>query len=430
MSHVALNINIEEVLEAGPIKSSSTVSKLGWAGILIGFCGFFGAMFSGYPLELLWGAYFTNVVFWMGLAAGGVIVCVAVQIVRAAWSPPIRRIAEANVAFLPWAWLALLGTWWGREYLFYWGKHPMPGREGWMQPWFVYLRFGALFLFLFFMMWRYVSMSLRSDIGMLRERNSSRSRWSSWIHQYLAREWKGSDAEVLNLQRRLSWNAPLLLLIYVVVFSLFSFEMVMGMDPVWYSNLFGAFEFCGNLYIAWAMTAVLTIYFVNRSPEYARTVSTQQLWDLGKLTFGFCMLWGYMFFSQFLPQWYGNLPEETQWLILRTREFPWKGLGWITFAMCFIVPFIVLLSEDVKRAPKALRLICIVILLGVWLERYMVIMPELSPGRIPLRLNEILVEISIYLGFLGAYLLSIQSFITKFPFVPVSHPMTRGSKSW
>jgi hypothetical protein len=215
-----------------------------------------------------------------------------------------------------------------------------------------------------------------------------------------------------------------------VVVSLFAFEMIMGQNPTWYSNLFGAFIFVSQIYIGWAGLALMTMFFSKTNKKFGEIVTGQQLWDLGKLTFGFCMLWGYMFWSQFLPQWYGNLPEETQWLILRTREFPWKGLSWVAFPMAFIIPFISLLSRDVKKTPLSYGVVCVCLMVGVWLDRYIIIMPEALPKDVATYIPLGYKEVGIFIGFLGAYLLCIRSFLSKFPFVPVSHPLTHGSNQW
>ncbi|MCB0311457.1 MAG: hypothetical protein KDD42_09490, partial [Bdellovibrionales bacterium] len=152
MSHeIALNIDIEKVIQEPPIALKDSWRGRLWLLVVISFVVFLAALATDYPPELLWGAYYVNLTFFMGLACGSVMIAAIFQIVRAKWSPPVRRLAEAHIAFLPWA-LFLWGlTWFGREYLFYWGRAPMPGREVWMQPAFVYIRFGILLFFLFFM---------------------------------------------------------------------------------------------------------------------------------------------------------------------------------------------------------------------------------------------------------------------------------------
>ena len=295
-----------------------------------------------------------------------------------------------------------------------------------MTPEFVYCRFAVLFFVLYLLMARFVGRSLRGDVGLARDRASNPSAWNLPIHKYLLRGWKGAEREVIPLQRKMSVTAPVVVLAYVVTTSLFAFEMIMGQNPVWFSNLFGAFIFVSQIYIAWAGLALMTAFFSKRNKGFGELITTQQFWDLGKLNFGFCMLWGYMFWSQFLTQWYGNLPEETQWLILRTRDYPWKGLAWVVFPMCFIIPFICLLSRDVKKNPVTYGVVCLVLMAGVWLDRYLIIMPEISPHHIPFGVT----EVGIFVGFLGAYLLCIRNFLSKYPFVPVSHPLTHGSAEW
>jgi hypothetical protein len=371
----------------------------------------------------------------MGLAVGGVMVTAILQIVRAKWSPALRRLAEANVSFLPYAYLLLLFSYFGSYYLFPWGRAPMPGREWWMQPEFVYARFTVLFAGLYWLMCRYVGWSLRSDIGYLREHKyGGEQAWKGVNYLRLTRNWKGAAVEVPDLQRKMSTTAPLIVALYAIIYSLFAFEMIMGIDTIWYSNLYGGFTFIGNIFIGWASLALLTIFYDLYSKPYSKVTSTGQLWDLAKLNFGFTMLWGYLFFSQFLPQWYGNLPEETQWLILRTREMPWKAFAYVVFSMCFVIPFITLMSRDLKRTPFGYAVVAIIILLGVWGEKYVTIMPSFSPDTIPLLHSSFVgpgvVEVALFLGFMAAYLLCITGFMSRYPYIPVSHPQTRGSVDW
>jgi hypothetical protein len=426
MSHVdTAHIDLDEIVNAEPIKVSSSLKKLMYIFILIGTVTMIAGLWNG-DVQHTWGVYYVNLIFFMGLAAGSCMIPAMFQIVRAIWSPAVRRIAEANSAFLPYAYLLFVTSYLGKEYLFPWARAPMPGREWWMQADFVYLRFMILFGLLYFLIIRFVRLSLRGDIGLIKERAKDKNKWSGWPFDGLVKGWSGAAAEVKSIQPKLSWNAPLLIAVYAVVSSLFAFEMIMGMDTVWYSNMFGGFIFIGNIYVGWAVLSITVSYLKTTHAEYGRLVKAQQLWDLGKLTYGFCILWAYLFFSQFLPQWYGNLPEETQWMILRTREYPWKGLGWTVLSMCFILPFILLISRDVKKTPFAISFVCSIIAVGIWLERYIIVMPQLSPGAIPFGL----IEIGVTMGFIGIYVLSISNFLGKFPYAPLSHPLTYGQTDW
>jgi hypothetical protein len=405
-------IDIVEEAKLPPLSFNSGVVVAFKVATGIGIATFFlGLLLTS--AARVWASYFVSLVFFMGLAAGGVILSAIFQIVRATWSASLRRIAEANIAFLPIALVGLLLTWFGRLELFPWARSPKPGSEWWMQPGFVYVRNGIFLAFTFYLMWRFVSMSLRGDRKIVNEINSSNNP-------------KFSSSEIVDLQRSMSRFAPLLIIVYGLAYSFFAFEMVMAMDTAWISNLFGAYYFVGNVYIGWAALAILAVYFSAQDSRFGSLIDEQVRWDLGKLTFGFCMVWGYFSLSQFLPQWYGNLPEETQWLILRAREYPWKYFLYFMFGCAWVFPFITLLSREVKRRSCFLAAVCSVILIGVWSEKFFVIMPHVSPNRIPFGL----LDIGLFLGFFGLYGLSIRFFLSRTPRLAIGHPLSRGEYGW
>jgi len=228
----------------------------------------------------------------------------------------------------------------------------------------------------------------------------------------------------------MSFHAPIIVFVYAVVMSLFAFEMIQGMDTMWFSNLYGAHIFVSSIFIAWCGTGIITNYLRVKNPLLASQIKTQQWWDMGKLTFAFCMLWGYFIFAQFLVQWYGNLPEETAWLSLRMREYPWKALAWVVFGMCFVIPFITLMSQDVKRTPWLYASVCIVPFIGLFLDRYITIMPQLSPESIPLGGMLGVITILSFLGAFSGYLLVYFGFLKKYPWLAVSSPCARNSVDW
>lgn len=420
----AVKIDIEEVLKTEPIQPQTATRKVMLTCLSVATIFFLVGIFT--DPQHTWMAFYTNAFYWFGIAMGGVMLSVIFQIVRATWCAPIRRIAESNAAFLPYGYVLFMLSYFGKEYLFPWAREPMPGRELWMQPHLVYLRFGILLALLVYLMCRFVKLSLRGDVGLLKERATDKRAWTGYPYDGITADWQGSAKEVSVIQNKMSWNAPVVVFVYAIVVSLVSFEMIMGMNTSWTSNMFGGFIFLGNIYMAFAMTTLLTVYFSSKYPAYNKCVSTQQLWDLGKLTLGFCMLWGYTMIAQYLPQWYGNLPEETHWIIHRTKEMPWQPLGWTTFFMSFVIPFILLCGEDLKKTPPAIATVSVIILAGVWLERYVTIAPEVYPHVIPFGIMEIV----LFLGFMAAYFICITDFMSKFPYVPVSHPQTRGIVKW
>ena len=135
--------------------------------------------------------------------------------------------------------------------------------------------------------------------------------------------------------------------------------------------------------------------------------------DLGKLYFAFCLLWADFFYVQFLVVWYGNIPEETAYIIQRTMMPPWNHLAWTVFIVCFIIPFVVLLNKAIKTRPVFMIVLTSLCIVGIWLEHFLLLGPALNPhtSTIPLHVTDGLIS----LGFLGLMIFAVGSFLDLFP---------------
>ena len=138
-------------------------------------------------------------------------------------------------------------------------------------------------------------------------------------------------------------------------------------------------------------------------------------WDIGKLVFALAIFWGYLFWSQYLPIWYGNMSEETWWVFLRLEQ-PWRPLGFAVFAMIFAIPFLGMLNKTSKTNPALLSAFSLLILAGVWIERHVLVMPSLNANQVWIGLP----EVGVTIGFLGLFGWSVQSFLSKYPAVQVT----------
>jgi hypothetical protein len=137
------------------------------------------------------------------------------------------------------------------------------------------------------------------------------------------------------------------------------------------------------------------------------------------MVFALCVFWTYNFFAHLLPIWYGNMPEETWYLILRMYLEPWSGLAKVVISMCFFIPFTVLLSRGIKKTPKSLVAICMVIACGVFLERFLLVMPQVwTKPTLPIGL----VEVGVAMGFVAAFITVVFNVLARVPAVPVSDP--------
>jgi Ni/Fe-hydrogenase subunit HybB-like protein len=340
-----------------------------------------------------WRAFHVNWLFWTGLSQAGIIFACSQVIVGARWSYPIRRMAEAAAAFLPISFVLFLVLWVGRSDLFPWIAHPVlepPVKAFWLRGGFLFGRDIAGLLLLYGLSFWFLYHSLRLDAPGL------------------------GDAEIARSEGRLRRLAPGLVFVYAVVMSLLAFDLIMSLAPQWVSNLLGAFFFMGAWLTGLTSLALLAIQW-RRHLGIEDLVTAKTLHDLGKLCFGFSVFWAYLFFSQFLVIWYGNMPEETSFLFLRMVRPEWRGISIAMVLLVFFVPFWGLIGVKPKQTPALLGTFAAVSLCGVWVDRYVLTVPSLvqQAPALPLGWQEMLVT----LGFLGIWGLAYTWFARRFPIV-------------
>jgi hypothetical protein len=226
--------------------------------------------------------------------------------------------------------------------------------------------------------------------------------------------WRGDAAEEAHQRHELAHLSPQVVLAFVVFFSVMAWDFVMALTPQWASALFGWFCYAAAFLTGIAMTAFLAAQ-VRAKYRLERYVMPNHFWDTGKVMFSFCIFWVYLFWSQYLPIWYANMPEETWWVFLRFEQ-PWRPLAFTVFTLIFVIPFFGLLNKTTKSSPFWLTIFTMIVMLGVWLERHLLVMPSLNPDTIWLGLP----EVGVGIGFMGLFGWAVQSFLTKFPVVKVS----------
>ena len=213
--------------------------------------------------------------------------------------------------------------------------------------------------------------------------------------------------------------SPIIGITYAFVLSLVAFDLIMSLDPDWYSTLFGGYYFVGSFYSGIVALYLLSLVLGKR-PELKEWLHPRQFHDMGKLVMAFTLFTGYLFYAQFFVIWYANIPEETHYLIRRFRLAPWEQLGWLVLAMILFFPLFVLLSRRVKTRRPAMIALCLIVLAGMWLERFILVVPSVWKGAgIPLGALEALITA----GFLGLVLISVGFFLSRVPMLPVSDPL-------
>jgi Ni/Fe-hydrogenase subunit HybB-like protein len=337
-----------------------------------------------------WRAFHVNWLYWTGLSQAGILFAATQVISKSRWSHSLRRIAEASAAFLPVSFVLFLVLWLGRTHIFPWISTPVDEwpKSLWLRDWFVFGRVGVGLLFMYGLSFWFVRDSLRADVA--------------------------TGEELARIEARLTRLAPGLVVTYAVVMSIVAFDFIMSLAPHWMSNLLGAYFFMAA-WLMGLMTLALTTIFWRRHLGLEALVTPKTLHDLGKLCFGFTVFWMYLFFSQFIVIWYGNMPEETSFMMLRIAAQPWRPIGILTVILVFLIPFWGLMGVVPKKTPAILGTFAVISLVGLWLDRWVFVVPSIvqSAVRAPLGWPELLVTA----GFLGLWGLAHVWFARRYPIV-------------
>ena len=355
-----------------------------------------------------WRMYHINFLFFTGVALGASVFAATQKITKGVWSGPIIRFAEAAVAFLPVSVVLFLVLFIGRDHLFPWIEHPTPARGNWLTVSWVFWRDLVALLALVGVAIVFVYNDVKPDMARLKDGVTG---WRRRLYDTVTRGYSGSPEDLERIERRLTWLAPLLCVLYAYMFSLLAFDLVMSLAPFWISNLFGAFFFMGAVLTGLTMLGLMTIYW-RRRLGMREVIGRQQFHDLGKLVFGFSVFWAYLVYSQVLVIWYGNLREETAFVFWRLWP-DWRPVAILVGLMVFLIPFWGLIWVKSKVTPFTFGLFVTISFLGVWLERYLLVQPSLSEHVPPFGLA----EVGISLGFLGLFLVAYALFARAFPMV-------------
>lgn len=390
--------------------AEAPASSLVLAGGVLTLGGFFTFVIAalGDDPGRAWRIYHVNFLYFTGIAIGGVLFSAVYRIAKGWWAGPIVRFAEAGVAFLPFSLLCFVFLFLGSRYVFPWIEHPTPARGKWLTtPWVFWRDFASL-VAVFGVAIAYVRLSLKPDVAALRDRVEG---WRRSLYEFIARNFSASEDELARNEERLDRLAPLLCVLYGYLFSLIAFDLVMSLAPYWVSTLFGGFFFMGAFLTGLTTLGLMMVYW-RRKLQLGEIIGRQQFHDLGKLVFGFSIFWTYLMFSQFLVQWYGNLPEETSFPFYRLWG-EWRLIATMVGLMVFVIPFWGLIWVRAKVTPFTFTVFVSVSLVGMWLERYLLVQPSLTEHGPQIGS----VELGVTAGFLGLFLLAYGLFARTFPLV-------------
>jgi hypothetical protein len=210
------------------------------------------------------------------------------------------------------------------------------------------------------------------------------------------------------------------LVFFLVTESMMSWDWIMSLDPHWFSTLFGWYVFASMIVSAITTIALVTIYLKGKG--YLDFVNDSHLHDLAKFMFGFSIFWTYLWFSQFMLIWYANIPEEVTYFVSRFNEYKIPFLGMLV--LNFVFPLLVLMNSDYKRVPYFIVLTGIIILIGHYVDIFVMIMPATVGDQWSFGIS----EISSVLLVMGIFIYIVFNALSKAPLLAKGSPFIKESK--
>jgi len=387
--------------------------------MVVGFGTFLFQAFGDQP-RIAWISFLHNLYFFTGLAAAGVLVAAILQVTNAHWGRPIKRFAESSGAFLPFALLGIVILYFGAEHVYVWVNEPphTPHKHFWLQREFLFIRDFVALGVLSLVAFAFMKASSRPDIGLAAETNSG--------NYTEPKGWEGLEKEVEKSYHSMGKFGAAYCLLFAIIISLLAYDLIMSLDPQWISGMFGGWNFTTVMLTGW-ISVYFMAHFMGKRFGLEKYMHKLLYHDAGKLTFGFTVVWGYLFFAQYMVIWYGNLPHETGYILTRLAE-PWKQLSYVAFLLVFLLPFIFGLGKARKMSFKSFLPVLIVSLVGIWLERFLLIAPsswyydraldQFKDGISTLLISDVLV----FIGFLGLFLFAYAWYLYRRPVMVIADP--------
>ena len=340
--------------------------------------------------------------FFFMMISLGVLAFYAIQYAsQAGWSPVLFRIMESITYYLlPGAVIVLLIAVIGDKHLFIWmdpevvaHDEIIQGKESWLNKNSFIVR--GLIYIAGWSLYRFFS------------RKFSIAQDKAKDNKYFKRNFKISAA---------------FLVFFIYTESMMSWDWIMSVDPHWFSTLFGWYVFASMVVSGVTVIALITIYL--KSKGLMKYVNDSHLHDLAKFMFGFSVFWAYLWFSQFMLIWYANIPEEVTYFVTRIEMYP---IPFFTmFCLNFIFPFLVLMNSDYKRVPIFIIMAGVIILIGHYMDVYIMIMPATVIDRYGFGIA----EFSSILIFLGLFLLLVFYSLSKEELLAKGNPMIKESENF
>lgn len=349
--------------------------------------------------QRMWTAYLSSYFFVFGISMAALFFTALQHVTNAGWSVNIRRFMEAMTQFIPWAAVGVLVFLFGAKMIYPWLDPEVLASSSLIRSKVSYLNlpFFIVRIVAFFLGWLIFKKLIVSN-------SVKQDKDGSWEYS-----------------RKNGLISIGFLLFFSLSFSLFSVDLLMSIQPKWFSTIYGVYMFSGSLQAALAFMIIALIWMIKKG-TCKDLVTTEHIHDLAKYLKGFTVFWAYIAFSQFLLIWYANIPEETEFYLERSHN-GWMLISLFLLVFKFIIPFVALLPRAAKRQYNHLIAVCVLVIITQYVDVYWQIYPNFNEN-IP-RFS--FWEIGLLLGFCGLFLMSFHKFLAGHNLIPLKDPRVQES---
>jgi hypothetical protein len=344
-------------------------------------------------------AYLAGWSFLLTTALGGLLFLIFHHLTRASWSVVVNRLNETLIWAFPLLFVMGLPLLFGMHDLYHWTHAELydptsshydeilAGKRAYLNFPFWCARMVVYFLAWTIISYRLYTFSVRQDVD--------------------------PEASIpAQLRSTSAWGLPLT----AVTLAFASYDILMSLDPHWFSTIFGVYFFAGGILSAVATITLLALLLQNLGGQLQQTITREHYQDLGKYMFGFVVFWAYIAFSQYMLYWYGGIPEETVWFQHRLQH----GWGWhsaFLLGFHFVVPFLILLPRATKRSHIIMSVMSVWVLVMHWFDLHWVVLPVLRDSG-----GFHWLDFTCWLGLTGIFGGLLMYRLSRHSLVPQKHP--------
>jgi len=362
---------------------------IGIAGVIALVLGFFTT-----TAQQFLRSYLVGFLFWNGMALGCFGLVMIQYMTGGAWGMMIRRTLEAGTRTWMLCALLLLPILFGVHSLYSWAQPNIVAHDKVIQDKQFYLNVPFFWIraVLYYVIWGTIITLL--------------NRWS------LEQDRTGD----LRIAKKLETLSGPGIVIYAFTMTFAATDWIMSLTPHWFSTIYGLLLCVGQTLSAMALM-IAVLVFLARFQPLASIITKRHLHDLGKLLLAFTMLWAYLSFSQLILIWSGNLPEEITWYIDRLNG-GWQYVGAILLIFHFGFPFLLLLSQALKKNPNTIQTIAIYVIVVRIIDIFWLVEPNFSGSHFQLHWLDIAAPVAIG----GLWMAYFFRNLMERPILPVNAP--------